>query len=134
MWKRTLLHDIRSSIKFLDDVGADNVGLLVDTYHWYTGGCTYEDIENLGKDRMFAIHLNDAPNLPVQELYDGLRVLPGEGVIDIKGFLRTVKKTGYDSFVAVEVLGPNQQEFVGLGPKAGAAKMKKLLENLLASI
>ena len=51
------------------------------------------------------MHLADAPKLPPVEIRDNERLLPGEGVIDWAGFLRALKKIGYEDGLSLEVFG-----------------------------
>lgn len=81
-----------------------NVGLLLDSWHWHTSGGTVAEIEALKPAQIVYVHVNDAPaGVPVNELQDGVRALPGEtGVIDIAGFLAALQTIGYAGPVATE--------------------------------
>jgi len=96
-----------------------NVGLLLDAWHWHTAGATTDDILHAGKDRIVHVHFDDAPNLPPEQIRDDQRLLPGEGVINLTGFLQTLQKIGYSDALSVEVFGRNLKSF----PPAQAAKM-----------
>ena len=82
-----------------------NVGLLLDSWHWHHAGATTEDIINAGRDRIVHVHFNDAPNLPPEQIRDDQRLLPGEGVINLTGFLQALQKIGYTDALSVEVFG-----------------------------
>lgn len=81
-----------------------NVGLLLDCWHWYTSHGTLDDLKRLKAEQVVYVHVNDAPaGIPVDEQQDLVRALPGEtGVIDIVGFLRTLRAIGYDGPVTPE--------------------------------
>jgi sugar phosphate isomerase/epimerase len=81
-----------------------NVGLLVDVWHLYTSHGTLEDLKKLKPDDVVYVHVNDAPkNTAIDDQIDNVRDLPGAtGVIDIAGFLRTLKDIGYDGPVTPE--------------------------------
>lgn len=85
------------------DIGP-NVGILLDTWHWYTSGGTLEDLRALRPEQVVYVHVNDAPaGIPVEAQIDNVRALPGEtGVIDIAGFLQALRAIGYDGPVAPE--------------------------------
>ena len=98
------IHDMRGMLDLLEAVGADNVGLLLDSWHWYTSYGTIDQILGLkGKDVVY-VHINDAPaGIPIDEQIDNVRCLPGEtGIIDITGFLKALRKIGYDGPVTPE--------------------------------
>ena len=82
-----------------------NVGLLLDVWHWHHAGATTEDIIQAGKDRIVHVHFNDAPNLPPDQIRDDERLMPGEGVINLTGFLRALQEIGYSDALSVEVFG-----------------------------
>ncbi len=87
-----------------------NCGLLLDVWHWHHAGATVADILAAGKDRIVHVHFNDAAKLPPEEVRDNQRLLPGEGVIDLKGFLQALKKIGYEDALSVEVFGRGLKE------------------------
>ena len=97
-----------------------NVGLLLDSWHWHHAGATAVDIIAAGRDRIVHVHFNDAPALPPEQIRDNERLLPGEGVINLVGFLRALQKIGYNDALSVEVFGrlrdktPEQAARMGL--------------------
>lgn len=96
-----LVCDLPGAIDLCGDVGP-GCGLLIDSYHWYTSHATVEDIMMLDPAMVLHIHLNDAMAGPVDELLDRKRLLPGAGVIDLRGFLGALARLGYDGAVSVE--------------------------------
>jgi sugar phosphate isomerase/epimerase len=81
-----------------------NVGLLLDCWHWYTSGSTVEELRSLRPEQIVYVHVNDAPEgVSLDEQVDNVRALPGEtGVIDIAGFLKTLREIGYEGPVTPE--------------------------------
>ncbi len=82
-----------------------NVGLLLDVWHWRHAGATTEDIVKAGKDGIVHVHFSDAPKLPPEQIRDNERLMPGDGVIDLTGFLRALREIGYQDALSVEVFG-----------------------------
>src|SRR3954469_14382612 len=80
-----------------------NVGLLLDSWHWHHAGATTDDIINAGRERIVHVHFNDAPALPPDQIRDDHRLLPGEGVINLVGFLKALQTIGYSDALSVEV-------------------------------
>jgi sugar phosphate isomerase/epimerase len=105
-------------LEFAESCGP-NIGLLLDAWHWHHAGGTTEDIIHAGKERIVHIHFDDAPNLPPDQIRDNERLLPGEGVINLVGFLQALKKIGYDDGLSVEVFGRNLKSY----PPEVAARM-----------
>lgn len=87
-----------------------NVGLLLDAWHWHHAGATTDDIVAAGRDRIVHVHFNDAPNLPPDQIRDDHRLLPGEGVINLVGFLKALQTIGYTDALSVEVFGRLKDE------------------------
>src|SRR6266542_2451130 len=92
--------------RLLGETGARNVGLTLDSYHWYAGGDTLETIRDTPAEWIVLLHVNDAKDLPREQLMDQDRLLPGEGVIPLADWLKAIAATGFDGFIGMEVLGP----------------------------
>ena len=92
------------ALELIDAIGRDNVGLVLDSWHWYTAGESADDIRGLTNADVVACDLNDAPDgIPVDEQVDSRRALPaGTGVIDIGSFLDALVAIGYDGPVRAE--------------------------------
>lgn len=106
-WQHPFIWTMEETQAFADAIGERNVGLLLDAYHWYTTGQTTADLALLRPSDIVHVHINDAKPVPVEEALDNDRLLPGEGVIDLAGFLRSLQSTGYDGAVTIEVLTPS---------------------------
>jgi sugar phosphate isomerase/epimerase len=111
-------------LEFAKECGP-NVGLLLDSWHWHHAGATTEDIIAAGRDRIVHVHFNDSPALPPEEIRDNKRLLPGEGVINLVGFLHALQTIGYSDALSVEVFGrlqdktPEQAARMGLDAAVG---------------
>ncbi len=56
--------------------------------------------------------------MPPEEVEDNMRLLPGEGVIDLVGFFGALQKIGYQGGVAPETIGPRIPD--GMPPEESA--------------
>jgi sugar phosphate isomerase/epimerase len=106
-FKHPFIHTMEDTLAFMDAIDRPNIGLLLDCYHWHTNGLTTLDIERLSASQIVYVHINDAKPMAVEQLLDNDRLYPGEGVIDLSGFLGSLRKIGYTGVVAQEVLMPN---------------------------
>ncbi len=81
-----------------------NVGLLFDAWHWYTGLGALSDLRTFRATDIIYVHINDAPTgVAVEAQNDHVRRLPGAtGVIDLHGFLATLREIGYTGPVTPE--------------------------------
>jgi sugar phosphate isomerase/epimerase len=92
-----------------------NVGLLLDSYHWYCSLGTLADIRALRAEDVVYVHVNDAPEgVAVEAQLDLVRRLPATtGVIDLAGFMGVLREIGYDGPVTPE---PFEQRLKELAP------------------
>ena len=114
--------------KIIEKVNRPNVGLVIDTFHFYAGNSTFEAIETLDPEKIFIFHINDAENLPKESLTDAHRLYPGEGILPIKEIKERFDRIGYDRMVSIEIFRPeywNENPFE-VAKKARAATQKVL--------
>ncbi len=100
--------------EIVEKVDRKNIGLVIDTFHFYAGNSTFEAIETLNPEKLFIFHINDAEDLPKEELTDAHRVYPGEGILPIKEIKARFDQIGYDRMVSIEIFRPeywNQDPF-----------------------
>jgi len=117
------------ALEFSKECGP-NIGLLLDVWHWHHAGATIADIFEAGTARIFHVHLSDCQKMPAEQVRDNQRVFPGEGVIDLPGFFRALKKIGYYDGVSPEPIGriPKEmsaEEGARLGLETALAVMRK---------
>lgn len=105
-WAHPFIWTLDETLDWIDAIGEPNVGLLFDAYHWYTTEMTVADIKRLRPEQIVHVHINDAKDVPVKDVLDNDRLYPGEGVIDLAGFLTALKEIGYQGPVAQEILTP----------------------------
>jgi sugar phosphate isomerase/epimerase len=100
--KHEFVHTLDQMSELCAAVG-DNCGYLLDAWHWYTAHEDASHLQRLSPDLVVDVHVNDAPDRPVDGQIDNQRCLAGEtGVIDIATFLGSLKQIGYDGPVMVE--------------------------------
>lgn len=115
----------------LSEASGPNVGVTLDAWHWHHSGGTVADIRAAPASRIVHVHVSDARAMPPEEVQDNMRLLPGEGVIDLVGFLQALKAIGYQGGVAPETIGPRipdampPAESARLGLETTLAVMKK---------
>ncbi|WP_425406655.1 bifunctional sugar phosphate isomerase/epimerase/4-hydroxyphenylpyruvate dioxygenase family protein [Hwanghaeella sp.] len=94
-----------------------NIGLILDSFHTLSKGIDPDSIRSIPGDRIFFIQLADAPKIDMDLLYWSrhYRNMPGEGDLDVTGFMRAVAATGYDGVISLEIFN---DQFRGGSPKA----------------
>jgi sugar phosphate isomerase/epimerase len=98
------IHTMAEMKDLIAAVDRPNVGLVLDSWHWYNAGDGEAEILSLTNRDVVACDLNDAPaGVPLERQRDSVRDLPcATGVIDVKTFLGALVKIGYDGPVRAE--------------------------------
>jgi 4-hydroxyphenylpyruvate dioxygenase len=82
-----------------------NVRLVLDSFHALVPGYPVEPIRAVPADRIAFVQLADAPaiEMDILQLSRHLRLFPGQGDLDVPGFLEAIRATGYDGWVSHEI-------------------------------
>lgn len=98
------IHCLAETRELLDAIGSKNVGLVLDSWHWYAAQETERDLLSVTAAEVAAVDINDAPTgRAYDEQIDNQRTLPTEtGVIDVKAFLQALVTIGYAGPVRAE--------------------------------
>lgn len=105
----------------VEAVGRDNVGLVLDCFHFHAMGSKMQDLEKAEGNKIFIIHIDDTEDFPIGFLTDEDRVWPGHGAIDLQGIITTALERGFDGAVSVELFRP---EYYKLDPDEVIKKAK----------
>jgi sugar phosphate isomerase/epimerase len=102
--KYPFVHTLGETRDLIAEIGTGNVGLVLDSWHWWQAGDSDEDIQSLTNHDIIAADLNDAPKgRKKNEQIDGQRELPlATGEIDVATFLNAMNRVGYDGPVRAE--------------------------------
>ena len=100
----SFVHTMAETKELIAAIGENNVGFVLDSWHWYTAKETVADLLSISAKQIYAVDLNDAPTgLEIDQQIDQTRTLPAAtGVIDVKSFLNALIKLGYDGPVRAE--------------------------------
>lgn len=90
----------------VEKVARPNVGLVLDTFHFFAGGSRLESIRQVDPRKIFMVHINDVERAPRRKLHDALRLFPGKGIIPLASILRALRAIGYADRVSVEIFRP----------------------------
>jgi len=119
----------RDMMELIVAIDTPNVGLLMDSWHWYTSHGTVEELLTLSNKDVVHVHVNDAPaGLAVDKQVDNRRALPvTTGVIDMKGFINALVRIGYDGPVECE---PFDQQLRQMDAEAALQKTSDALKRV----
>jgi sugar phosphate isomerase/epimerase len=135
-WSRRLhpfVHTMKEARELIAEIGRKNVGLVLDSWHWYTAHEVEGDILALSGGDVVAVDLNDAPaGKAVDEQVDSQRELPcATGVIDAGAFLRALARIGYDGPVRAE---PFNAALRALPPEEAVAATVRAMKAAFAKL
>jgi sugar phosphate isomerase/epimerase len=127
------IHTMAETRDLLAEIGRDNVGFVLDSWHWYTAQETVGDLRTLTNQDVVACDLNDAPaGIAVDQQIDNRRELPAAtGVIDLKGFLGVLLEIGYDGPVRAE---PFNQRLNAMDSQAAVAATARAMRTAFALV
>lgn len=114
--------------EIVEKVNRPNIGNVIDTFHFYAGNSTFDAIDSMRPEKLFIFHINDAENLPKEQLTDAQRLYPGEGILPIAEIKAHFDKIGYDRMVSIEIFRP---EYWNQDPFEVAEKAKAATEQVL---
>jgi 2-keto-myo-inositol isomerase len=84
--------------------GHPDACVLPDVYHLYKGGSDFTGLQLLGSTSMHVFHMNDYPAEPSrQQIGDGDRVYPGDGVAPLAEIMQTLRRIGFDGYLSIEL-------------------------------
>ncbi|MBP5059771.1 sugar phosphate isomerase/epimerase family protein [Pseudomonas chlororaphis] len=97
--------------ELLAAVDRENVGILLDTYHFFMGDPDLNALKKIPPEKIFLIHSNDLVKNPdlfsklsLIEITRGYRVAPGLGDFPLIQFFKTLREMGVKAPVSLEVL------------------------------
>jgi sugar phosphate isomerase/epimerase len=94
-----LLNTLGDAAELIEDVGSGAIGIQFDVWHqWNTPNLPDEIARHRGL--IAGVHVNDWRE-PTRGWAD--RVLPGDGVADLKGILGALDAAGWDGFYDIEI-------------------------------
>ncbi|HEY6339596.1 MAG TPA: sugar phosphate isomerase/epimerase family protein [Candidatus Sulfotelmatobacter sp.] len=102
--KHPFIHTMSEMKELLAAIGTKNLGIQLDSWHWFNAQETEQDILSLRAQDVITVDLNDAPTgLTLDTYRDNNRELPAAtGVIPVKQFLDALLQIGYDGPIQAE--------------------------------
>ncbi len=114
------------------DTGTGNVGLLFDTFHFWTSHADMAEIDALDPRDILLVHTNDAPaGVAADDQMDQVRTLPMEtGAIPAPEMLRRLRAIGVNCPVETEPFSDRVRQIAAKDPEAAAREAFAAQEKL----
>jgi 2-keto-myo-inositol isomerase len=103
--RTTLMGRPEDALEIASQAAAPNVGIVMDTFHFYRAGVT--DISPYPLDEFLMVHVNDAENLPIEKLTDANRLHLGLGILPLEQYLSVLSERKYTGFLSIEIFRPD---------------------------
>ncbi|MBU1100374.1 MAG: sugar phosphate isomerase/epimerase [Bacteroidetes bacterium] len=103
-YETNLINTVSSGMDFLEKLGKENVGLLLDTFHMNIEEPDIEESIVLAKDKFFHFHVADSN-----------RWHPGAGHLDFGSILNKLEQVNYSGFVSAEIMPLPNSDMAAIG-------------------
>ena len=126
--KHPFIHTMSEMKELLAAIGTNNLGIQLDSWHWFNAQETQQDLLTLRGQDVVTVDLNDAPGgLTLDQYRDDHRELPAAtGIIPVKQFLDALVQIGYDGPIQAEPFNATLRALpVDQACAAASAAMKK---------
>ena len=90
-------------LTLIKTVSAENVGIVLDSWHWHVGGGGADQLAELKPEQIVSVRLADIPDdVNLATIDDSQRVAPGEGgLVDCAAIVRALADIGYEGPVSL---------------------------------
>jgi len=104
---------------------------VVDPFHLFRGGDSLDSLSRLRADQIAVSHFNDVTGSVPRDLQgDGDRVLPGDGILDLRDYCRRLRATGFGGVLSLELF---REDLWARDPaevaRVGLEKMREVVES-----
>ena len=103
-WGRHV-NDYRDAWEIVRRADHKSIGIILDSFHTLAPSLPISAIGAIPGDRIFLVQLADAPQLDLDVLSWSrhFRCMPGQGNLNINGFMQSVVATGYSGPLSLEI-------------------------------
>lgn len=125
------IKNIEAALEIITLSGHPEATVIVDPFHNFRGGGSFDSLSLLRGDQIAISHFNDTPATPSrEEQHDHSRVMPGKGHLNLKQWVNLLQKQGYSRWLSLELF---QEELWAKDPtevaKIGLDSMKEIVES-----
>jgi 2-keto-myo-inositol isomerase len=106
-FRQTSVNNLAQCYEIVMETGRDDVGIVLDCFHFYASGSKLEDLEAVDADRIFIFHLNDAKKADPWTLEDSDRLWPGDGDMPLDRIFNILREKDFDGVATIELFNPD---------------------------
>ena len=111
------VRNIRSTRALLARAEVPGAGVLVDTWHWFRGGASLDQLRAIPGECIGSTQFNDAPVQSWENLVDetmAARLNPGEGAIPLVEVVQVLDEIGSTAPIGVEVFNKRHESMAAV--------------------
>ncbi len=125
--------DLATAARIVSAIGAPNLGLMFDAWHFARTGGTVEQLAALPKGLITAVQISDRVPPAAGATYTPMfgRLLPGEGVLPLVEWLDIILRRDSLPTIGVEVFS---EELVALPPEKAAGRVADTTRRVLGQV
>jgi sugar phosphate isomerase/epimerase len=98
------LNTIEDALEIVTRSGHPDATTVLDPFHIQRGGGSVESVAKLSSGQIAVAHFMDTVDHPPREQqHDPHRVMPGDGVFDLKRYLELLRQVGFNGFLSLEL-------------------------------
>jgi len=123
------VNTVERAWELLDLAGVPNSGIALDSYHFYSGGSTFESLEKFPSSRILVVHLADVAGDLKDPALELDRRMPGDGELQLIPFVQLVRSKGFSGYWHVECIEGRDyaSDLANVGVR-GLASMRSVVE------
>ena len=99
------ISDHRDAWEIVRRANHKNVGIILDSFHTLSRDINLDSIASIPKEKIFIVQIADAPKYNMDLLFWSrhFRNMPGQGDLNVLGFMQNLYNTGYDNWISLEI-------------------------------
>ena len=121
-----VINSLSSSLEGLSR-WTSGIGLVLDVFHMYRSGEKISEIPSKDWKKLWIFHVNDAPSIPIPRVRDSDRVMPLEGVVNLREYVNQLREMNFNGPVSVELFN---EKYWDMQPDNVIGKAKTSLKEL----
>lgn len=137
LWGHAALSNLADEAWIVIATGHPKASMLLDFYHLYRGGNSWETLDILNFSKMPVFHINDFPDTPPREqLRDADRVFPGDGICPFNILVPRLYNAGFRGAFSIELFNQSYWDTMDVKTllKTGYEKTLNVLTNSIAGL
>ena len=116
------VRDVAGAWAVVQQAGRPNLGIVIDTTHFYAGDSTLASIGAIDSAKLAVLHINDVEAIAKADILDSHRLYPGDGVLPLDDILGAAQAAGWDGALSVELF---REAYWQLDPLAVAREARE---------